>query len=163
MNFLTIVVILIAIYYGGKIYQDYQERKPESPKEMWKKAEVSMAKVMEKSPNIEKYLQDDRDRVQAMEKDMIRLRERFKQDSKKQSEISRDWMDFANAMDEMKSAKEMLDVAVNEKEDEVIRENIEKSFVIAEEIYERVKRILGKESASKIVNDRLAKRQSSEF
>lgn len=48
--------------------------------------------------------------MKAMEIDMFRLRERHKHDPKKQLEVARDWMEYSNAVVEIKFDREMLDV-----------------------------------------------------
>ena len=71
-----------------------------------------MASVVEKSPNLEKnHLQTEREMVKAMEKDMVRLRERFKHDAKKQNEIARDWNGiYSSCVGVIKQSRELLRV-----------------------------------------------------
>jgi hypothetical protein len=125
--------------------------------EMWERAEGKMAEVLSKSPSLENYLQDERDMVKAMESDMIRLRERFKHDPKKQSEVARDWMDYSSAVARIKFSREWFDCDDKDTALDSHTERTREPYVTVQEIGKRVEDILGKDSSSKLVHDRLRK------
>lgn len=157
-------IIVIIIIAGVYFYTRYKKRTTASAEDesltfeqMWGRAEGYMKIVLMKSPNLENYLQDERDMVRAMERDMIRLRERYKHEPIKQLEIARDWMDYSNAVSEIKFARERLDVDMEETAYDSFDERTKEPYVTVQEVAKRVEEILGKDSSSKLVHDRLRK------
>jgi hypothetical protein len=134
---------------------------PTTVEEMWRSAEWSMGRVMEKSPlsGLEEIgsFKDEREMVKAMETDAIRLRERYKHDPEKQKRIARDWMDYAKAVQEVKSAREMLDVDWEDGAYDRFDVSTKESYAIIHEVAKRVEDELGKDSHLKVVHDRLRK------
>jgi cell division septum initiation protein DivIVA len=157
-----IVAVIIAVIY---FYSRFKKGNPNltmeneslTAEEMWKRAETNMEKVLSKSPNLEDYLKDEREMVKAMEIDMARLRERFKHDSQRQIEIARDWMDYSGSVDRIKSSREWLDVDMSDNAYDSHFERTKKAHIAIQEISKRVEDILGKDSNSKLVHDRLKK------
>lgn len=92
-----------------------------------------------------------------MERDMIRLRERYKHDPKKQLEVAHDWMDYSSAVAQIKFAREMLDVDMEDTAYDSYDERTKEAHVTVQEIGKRVEEILGKDSSAKLVHDRLKK------
>ena len=134
----------------GTCQEDLEESNV-SPEGNWRGAEMYKKYVLEKSPLIEDYLQDERDMINAMEADMLRLRERYKYDSKKQIEIAQDWYDFAKAVHEVKSSREMLDVDMGDNGFEAHGNRTKEPHTIIQEVTKRVEILLGNESAMKAV------------
>lgn len=134
---------------------------PTTVEEMWRSAEWSMGRVMEKSPlsGLEEIgsFKDEREMVKAMETDAIRLRERYKHDPEKQKRIARDWMDYAKAVQEVKSAREMLDVDWEDGAYDRFDESTKESYAVIHEVAKRIEDELGKDSHLKVVHDRLRK------
>ena len=169
--YLPVWVIIIAIILGVYFYNSSKNKKNReselienddlSVDFMWEFAEGNKSAVLAESPNLEKYLQDERDMVNAMELDMIRLRERFKYDEKKQREIAQDWMDYSGAVNDEKSASELLDVNNEDTAYDEYRESTKKADLVIQEVSRRVEELLGEKSASKIVHDRLKKKAKS--
>lgn len=157
-----IIVVSIYLYIQSKKKSSNLKTRDQRPKteDMWDQAQLNMARVLEKSPLIEKYLKDEREMVNAMEKDMIRLREHYKHDAQKQNEIARDWMDYSNAVAEIKWAREMLDVDMDNNAYDSYDERTKEVYIIIQEIYERVEKELGKVSVSRLVHDRLRKKSN---
>ena len=159
-TWIVVIVVITGVYFYirskrrvGTITRDESL----TIEQMWERAEGNMMRVLMKSPNLEDYLQDERDMVKAMERDMIRLRERYKHDTKKQVEIARDWMDYSNAVAEIKFARERLDVDMEDTAYDSFDERTKEHYVTVQEIAKRVGEILGEDSSSKIVHDRLIK------
>ncbi|MFH1670214.1 MAG: hypothetical protein ABIA92_01365 [Patescibacteria group bacterium] len=155
--------LIIAIGVGVLIYLLLKGNKSKTEEkmtteEMWSVAEVNMERVMAKSPNLEEHLQDERDMVRAMEMDMIRLRERFKHDPTKQREIAQDWMDYSGAVERMKFASEMLDCDMSRDAYDSYGERVKEPHMAVQEIGKRIENMLGEESSSKLVHDRLKKK-----
>jgi DNA-directed RNA polymerase subunit N (RpoN/RPB10) len=96
--------------------------------------------------------------VVAMEKDAIKLRERYKHNPDKQKDIARDWMNYAKAVQELKSASELLDVDWEDGAYDRFDENTKESYAVVYEVGKRVLDELGKESHLKVVHDRLQKK-----
>jgi hypothetical protein len=157
-----IAVIGLYIYLQSRKRNSISGDEPSTVEEMWRQAEYSMKRVMEKSPltGLEEIgsFKDERDMVGAMEKDAIRLRERYKHDPIKQKEIARDWMDFAKAVQEIKSAGELLDVDWEDGAYDRFDGNVKESYAVVHEVTRRVENELGKESHLKVVHDRLTKK-----
>ena len=159
-TWLIIIVVITGIYF----YLQFRKRNSAienqdlTTEDMWRRAETNMAMVLEKSPLIEDYLQDERDMIKAMERDMIRLRERYKHNTQKQTEVARDWMDYSNAIVEIKFAREMLDVDMEDSSWESFDERTKDVFIVIQEIAKRVEKVLGQESSSKLVHDILRKK-----
>lgn len=158
-TWLIVIAIGIGIYFyfRSKKRSEVSDGEPTTVQEMWERAEYNMARVLEKSPNLEEYLQDERDMVRAMERDAIRLRERYKHNPEKQKEVARDWMDYSNAIAEIKFAREMLDVDWEDDAYDRHDERTKESYLVVQEVAKRVESELGEESSSKIVHDRLRK------
>ena len=161
-TWIIIAIVIAGIYF----YSQYKKRDKKditgevemlTAGEMWQRAEGNMARVLSKSPNLENYLQDERDMVKAMERDMLCLRERFKHDPKKQLEVARDWMDYSAAVARIKFSREWLDVDMKDTAYDSHDERTKESYVAVQEIEKRVEEILGKDSSSKLVHDRLRK------
>lgn len=159
-------IIVIIVIAGIYLYSRSKKRGEKgitadgeslTAEEMWERGEANTARVLEKSPLIENYLQDERDMVKAMERDMIRLRERFKHDTKKQLEVARDWMDYSGAVAQIKFAREMLDVDMEDTAHDSYDGRTKESYITVQEIGKRVEEILGNDSSSKLVHDRLRK------
>lgn len=157
-----LIVIGVVVYFlWFRKKSSVSDDEPSTVEEMWRQAEYSMKGVIEKSPltgleEIDSF-KDERDMVEAMEKDAIRLRERFKHDPVKQKEIARDWMDFAKAVQEVKSARELLDVDWEDGASDRFDEDVKESYAVIHEVTKRVENELGKESHLKVVHDRLTK------
>ncbi len=157
-TWIIIIIVIVGIYFyrkSKKQNKSISENQLLTADEMWVRAEVYMERVMRKSPNIEKYLQDERDMVKAMERDMVRLRERFKHDPKKQLEIAQGWMDYSHAVERIKFSRELLDVDMEHNAYDSHDERTKEAWITIPEIAKRVENILGKDSSSKLVHDRL--------
>ena len=161
--FIPAWLIVVAVTVGAYYYIQSKKssasvgEKPLTIDEMWQQAERNMSYVLEKSPILENFLQDERDMVKAMERDAMSLRERFKFDESKQTEIARDWMDYSNAVYEVKSAREYQDVDTENNAWDTFDERTKGSFAVIREVAKRVETLLGEESSSKIVHDRQRK------
>jgi len=149
---------VIVYFYIKNRNKDILDDVPRNIDELWELAESYKRHVLEKSPNLEDYLQDERDMINSMERDMIRLKERYKHDSEKQKHIANDWVDFAKAIWDTKSARERLDVNVGDDAYDIFDEATKEAFIVTQEITERVIKDLGEDSAMKIVGDRMKKR-----
>lgn len=166
-----ILAIIVALFYfkKQKTKKNSEEDKlnPKedkfSPGENWTKAEWYKKQVMEKSPLIEKYLQDERDMIEAMEFDMIKLRERYKFDSNKQVEIAQDWCDFAYAVYEVKNQREWIDVETDDNAFDSHWDELFKFNTIIYEIGKRVSELLGEESNIKKVRERIENKKPKEI
>lgn len=160
-TWIIVVVVIAGIYFYSRSKKGNQNlvvgNESLTAEEMWERAEMNMAKVLSKSPNLENYLQDEREMVKAMERDMVRLRERFKHDPKKQLEVARDWMDYSGAVDRIKFSREWLDVDMEDTAYDAHDERTKEAYVAVQEIAKRVEEMLGKDSSSKLVHDKLKK------
>lgn len=156
-------LIVLAIIMGVYLYlksrkkENNHSEQPINIEAMWEQAEVDMAGILEKSPLLENHLQDERDMVRAMERDMIRLRERYKHNEQKQKEIVHDWMDYAGSVRKIKFARELLDVNMEDTAYDEYTEDTKEAYIKIQEIGERIEKELGKDSSSKLVHDRLRK------
>ncbi len=160
--FWLIVIAFIAwMYFRNKKRNSDSGDQLTSVEGMWKQAEWNKGRVLEKSLNLEEYLQDERDMVNAMERDAIRLRERFKHDPVKQKEIAKDWMDYSYAVSRVKFAREMLDVDMGDDAYDSFEERVKEPYLAIQEISKRVEGILGDESSSKVVNDNLRRKSEA--
>ncbi len=130
--------------------------------EMWQRAEFWKQKVVEKSPlsSLEEIgsFDDKREMIEAMENDVLRLRERFKHDSVKQKQIAQDWMDYAEALQDVKSAREMLDVDWEDGAWDRFGESVKGPNAIIREVERRVEDELGDDSYIKHFNDKMKKK-----
>jgi hypothetical protein len=161
-TWLIIVVVVIGyFYYKSKNENSITNEEPSTTEEMWKQADYSKVKVMEKSPlsSLEDigFFKEERDMINAMENDVIRLRERYKHEPIKQKQIAQDWMDYANAIQEIKSAREMLDVDFEDGAYDRFDESVKESHAVVQEVTKRIEDELGKDSHLKVVHDRLIK------
>jgi len=161
-TWIVIILICVGIYfYFKKRKVNNASDEPTTVEEMWQSAEFWKTRVMEKSPlsGLEeiKSFEDEREMVKAMETDAIRLRERYKHDPEKQKRIARDWMDYANAVNEIKTARELLDVDWEDGAYDRFDEKTKESYAVIHEVAKRVEDELGKESHLKVVHDRLRK------
>jgi len=153
--------IIVAVIVGWYFYSKSRRKtstsddKPTTFDEMWEQAERNKERVFSKSPNLENHLQNERDMVTAMERDAIRLRERYKHDPKKQLEIAQDWMDYSDAVAETKFAREMLDVDIEDNAFDRFDERTKVPFLTVQEIGKRVEEELGEDSSSRIVHNRM--------
>jgi hypothetical protein len=161
-TWIIIIAIIVGVYFYFRLQRTKRKTLNEeyeslTTEQMWNRAEGHMASVLEKSPNLEDYLQNERDMVKAMEKDMIRLRERYKHDAKKQNEIARDWMDYSSCVGVIKNSRELLDVDTRPDASDRYDRLTKVPYVIVQEVAKRVEDMLGKDSSSKLVHDKLKK------
>ncbi|MDO9231371.1 MAG: hypothetical protein Q7U36_02705 [bacterium] len=156
---LILAIIGVFFYFKKRNTEEGSEEDNFSPEENWTRAEWYKANVMRKSPNLENHLKDERDMIGAMELDMIRLRERYKHDPKKQSEIAKDWFNFARSVDKVKSASEMLDVDAEDDAFESFINKTKEPHTIIQEIAKRVEKLLGDEAKIMTVRERIEKQQ----
>ena len=158
---IIIAAILIFFIWKSKKKGVDSDGEPTTVEEMWQSAEFSMGRVMEKSPlsGLEEIgsFKDEREMVKAMETDAIRLRERYKHNPEKQKQIARDWMNYARAVQEIKFAREMLDVDWEDGAYDRFDESTKESYAVIHEVAKRIEDELGKESHLKVVHDRLRK------
>lgn len=141
-----IFVFIVASYF----YLNYREgrvidNQALSTEEMWRQGNLGMAKVLKKVSLPEEFLQDEINMVKRMEKDMIRLREKYQNDPKKQREIARNWMNYANAVVEIKNSREEFDTDLKEGAFDRFDERTKKTYLAIEEIASRVKERLEKD------------------
>lgn len=162
-TWLIIIAICVVVwfYFKSKKGSVNDDGEPTTVEGMWQSAEWSMGRVMEKSPlsgleEIDSF-KDEREMVKAMETDAVRLRERYKHNPEKQKQIARDWMDYANAVREVKSAREMLDVDWEDGAYDRFDESTKESYAVIHEVAKRAEDELGKDSHLKVVHDRLRK------
>jgi hypothetical protein len=132
-----------------------EEEKGKAIGDMWKQAEWYRDNVLEKSVLLEGYLDDEKDMVKAMEKDVTILRERYKHSEPKLYEIARDWMNFANAVYDMKFAREMLDVDMSKEAYDNFDERTKEARVIIPEITKRIEKELGEDANIKPIRLRI--------
>jgi hypothetical protein len=90
-----------------------------------------------------------------MEKDVTILRERYKHSEPKLYEIARDWMNFANAVYDMKFAREMLDVDMSKEAYDNFDERTKEARVIIPEITKRIEKELGEDANIKPIRLRI--------
>lgn len=154
---ITVIGIGVYFYFRKRTRASISDCESNTVEEMWEQASRNMDSVLRESVNLEGWLQDERDMVRAMERDVIRLRERYKHNSEKQKEITRDWMDYSNAVAEIKFAREMLDIDLEDGAFDRYDERTKESNLIVQEIAKRIEGELGEESSSKLVHDRLRK------
>lgn len=150
-----LVIIGIYVYLQSRRKNSAVANKALTTEDMWRQAEALKAMVLAESPLPKEFLQNEIDMVEAMERDMVRLRERHKHDPQKQNEIARDWMDYANAVEELKSASVNLDL---DGAWDRYGEATKKAWVAVQEIAKRVEEELGKDSSSRSVHDNLRKK-----
>ena len=128
---------------------------------MWQSAKWNVERVMEKSSfsGLEEMdsFKNEREMVRAMETDALRLRERHKHNPEKQKQLAQDWMDYANAVAEVKSAREMLDVDMEDGAYERFDESTMESYAVIQEVTKRMENELGRDSHIKAVLDQLRK------
>ena len=155
---IVIFIVVGYLYFRSKRKDEGDFDDPKTLKGIWELAEFHKQRVLEKSPLIEEYLKDERDLVLAMEKDAIRLRERYKHQPEKQKQFAQDWLDYARAISEIKTAREILDVDWEDGSYNRFDEDTKESFLVAQEVSKRIEQELGKDSHIKVVNDRLHKK-----
>lgn len=157
-----IIVGVVVYFIWFRKKNSVSDDEPSTVEEMWNSAEYSMKRVIEKSPlsGLEEIgsFDDEREMVKAMENDAIRLRERYKHDPVKQKQIARDWMDYAKAVQEVKSAREMLDVDWEDGAYDRHDESTKEAYAVIREVGKRVEDELGKESHIKYVHDKMKKK-----
>jgi predicted nuclease with TOPRIM domain len=159
-TWIIVAIIIAGIYFYSRSHKRKtlnEEYESLTTEQMWNRAEEHMTNVLEKSPNLENYLQTEREMVKAMEKDMVRLRERFKHDAKKQNEIARDWMDYSSCVGVIKQSRELLDVDTRPDASDRYDRLTKVPYVIIQEVAKRVEDMLGQDSSSKLVHDKLKK------
>ncbi len=161
-TWIIVAMIIAGIYFYSRSKKNGLNLRAENEsltvEEMWKRASENMAEVLSKSPNLENYLQDERDMVKAMERDMMRLRERFKHDPKKQLEIAQDWMAYSHAVERVKFSREWLDVDMKSTAYDSHEERTKEAYVTIQEVAKRVEEMLGQDSSSKFVHDKLKRK-----
>ncbi len=153
---LVILLIFGAIYFYFKRSGD---NKPNTVEELWKRADYLKKSVMEKSmiASLEEMndFENLREMIRAMETDSLRLRERYKYNQEKQKQVAQDWMNYANAIRQIKFASELLDTDMEKGAHDRFNERVKGSYASIWEITKRMEDELGKESHLKAVNDLL--------
>lgn len=130
---------------------------------LWAKADASKRKVLEYNHLIDDYLYDERQLVNAMELDSIRLRERFKHDPHRALQVATDWRDFADAVDVLTDERELLDVASGDNAFETFCDATKESSIAIEEIGQRVIGMLGDESCLKLAMAEIERERELDF
>lgn len=155
-TWVLIIAIIVAFFYlKNKKGKNNSEEDNISPEGNWQGAERYKELVLEKSPLLEGFLEDEKDMVKSMEMDMIILRERYKYDKAKQAEVAQDWYDFAKAVYNVKSSSERLDVDMEDNAFDNFLERTKEPHAIIQEVIKRVENLLGEESNIKKVHERL--------
>ncbi len=151
---IVIVIVAVGIYFYSKSKNGPIRMANDTADEICERANANMTRVLSYKVNPgNEWLcfQDEKDMMKTMSQDIMRLRERFKHDPMKQLEIARDWMDYSSAVWMMQIDK------IGAGEAPINYEEAEKRRVRTEEIGKRVAEVLGKDSASKPVHERLKK------
>lgn len=159
-----IIVGIIVYFIWFRKKPSISRDEPSTAEEMWNSGEYSMKRVMEKSPlsGLEEIgsFDDEREMVKAMANDAIRLRERYMHDPVKQKQIARDWMNYANAVEDVKLATEMSYTDWEDSPYDHYNEKIKEAYTVIREIGKRVENELSKESHIKYVHNKIMKKES---
>lgn len=154
-TWLIILAIGIGIYlYFKNKGSNHIEMDSNDPERIWEQADYWMDSVLEKG-HLDDFLQDEKDMVREMQKDMIRLRERHKHNEQKQKEIANDWYTYANSVYKVKTARQLLDVNMDDDAFETYSEDTKEANIAIQEIGERVEKELGEHSCVRRIHDRL--------
>jgi hypothetical protein len=160
-----VITIIIFFYYLTKRQQKRSiiiDGQVLTAEKMWRIADINKESVISESA-IEEFLQDERDMIKSMEIDMMRLREIYKNDYKKQLEIAKDWMDYSRAVDQIKSASEYNVLGVEDDDHGSYEESTRDVYLIIKKVLENVATLLGQNSSSKLVYDRIKKNSENKI
>lgn len=146
----TALWLVLVSWFLWSIWNWVRSRRPPSVEQVWELGNRNRDRVLEYSYLIDDYLHDEREGVRAMETDSIRLRERFKHDAAKQRQIAEDWCNYANALREVKSARELLDVDSEDDAFDRHDDRTKDSHITIQEIGKRVMDALGEQSHLKV-------------
>lgn len=154
---IVVAIVFIFFYISKKRVSGTIQDEEERPEWLWERGYYWKRIVNEesvvmggKSTSIIEYLD-------AMEKDSLRLKERFKHDSKKQFEIAKDWYDFAEASSDAKHSIEMSIVAYDDESEKDASESMDAARIVVQEISTRVINELGEVSQLKLIRNKYEK------
>ncbi|MBP7058068.1 hypothetical protein KBB06_01860 [Candidatus Gracilibacteria bacterium] len=105
--FIVAAAFIISAYLQDKKIFDEKEEKKITYEHLLHQAELNKKRVIEKSRSIDKYLQEEKDMVTKMGKDINHLQKIHHDNPQKLIELAHDWMNYSNAVAELKYAKEL--------------------------------------------------------
>ncbi|MCA9368864.1 hypothetical protein KC721_01065 [Candidatus Woesebacteria bacterium] len=88
---------------------------------------------------------DLQDKHLVMEINYLRLKQRISHNEEKKIEIARDWASYVQSLNELKSARVLLDVDMSESAYENFEEASKEPYIITEEVEKKFKSLLGKD------------------
>lgn len=142
MEIITIFIIGVVTYL---IYKFIQERSPESIIErLEKSAEFLRGQILENPlrPPVGISNEEAIKTIEKMEAKYIRVKERFKHDATTRIKLAQDWSDYVHAVWESFSARQLLNVDMEEDAIERFEERVKEPWIIQEEIEKRFNEML---------------------
>lgn len=151
MDFLYIILIVIAIF----VYLIYKKQKPviQSKEQIIENTKAQIAYKEEhlldhiKTNHLKDYMTTESALFECGKTNFIRLSERFKHDDVKLAQVTKDWIDYMDILNDAVYESELLDVSTEEGEGEEHWKRRDELYIQIQEIEKRFKDLLGKEYA----------------
>jgi hypothetical protein len=163
---IAILVVAGAIVYLAFVIKKrnkntaHNSNRAGSIEELEQRAEYYKKSVFEEN-HLGLDFKTEHSKLVAMEKDFLRLRERFKHDAVKIKMISEDWFDYCYAMWEIKHAQEMLDVDLSDNAYENFEDSSKEFFIKVQEIEKRFEEMLENDATISHVNKTIFEKQKT--
>lgn len=88
---------------------------------------------------------DLQDKFVVMETNYFRVKQRFLSDDVKKLELARDWARYVEALNDLKTARILLDVDMSDEAFDHFEENSKEPWIITDEVEKKFKELLGKD------------------
>lgn len=158
-TWILIGIIVVAITYFSRSKRTNQPTQSQVPTEdIWEKADEKYTRIVEDDSSLAKFLDDEINLTKAMNDDIIRLRHRFKDDSRDR-EFALLWTDFLFAMGRIISARQILDVTDSDSAFEDFHESVREPNIQIDEMDKKIRGLLGEDSHLARVLDKVRKKR----
>lgn len=149
MWWITIIVAIIGIYLFGKYREKKDTEEEKNPENRIERIEKGVSILKERVFELEHFdspqFIDCQDAFDVTEVNYLRLKQRFIHTPEKVLEIAKDWHKYVEALGDLKFARAMLDVDMDDNAFDTLEKRIKEPSIITEEVEKKFKSLLGED------------------
>jgi hypothetical protein len=138
-----IIIAAIVIFFIWKSKKKFE--RPASVEDIEKSVQFLKERIFELEHLDSPHFIDYQDAFDTMEINYLRLKQRFSHSSEKVLEIAKDWWKYVEALGDLKHARVMLDVDMDDNAWDNAGERMKEPSIIREEVENKFKSLLGKD------------------
>ncbi|KUK79671.1 MAG: hypothetical protein XD95_0210 [Microgenomates bacterium 39_7] len=140
---LLIPIFIIIFIYWQKNSKGLQNNDTNNIEEIWRITRDHTNIILQRDSQIENQFENYRKLISAIQKDMILIRERLMHDKSRQKMFAEDWLNFTNAIWDIKTAMACYEADGNH---DLFSETMNECVIIIKEIAKRIENELGSEA-----------------